>query len=336
MKALFYSTLLLLFSSNILYGQTGSEKKLFDSADMLELELYFDIPSFLNSRETEKKLNAELAYFDEDSIKHTLKSKIRVRGNFRKREENCAFPPYSLYFDSANVANSLFENQKKIKFVSHCNEGKTVLEEYLLYKTFGIITNHAYQVRMANVNYIDLAGDYMAFNEFAFLLENTKKLGKRLHGKVIDPHTLHIKEFDQLTVANIALFQYLIGNTDWDLIMQKNFKYVKVKENTLIPVAYDFDLAEVINTYYPTHESIFGKETINRRAFKCLDIDKHIFFTAVESMLAKKEEVYALYFDFPYLSNTRKVEILNYYETFFEKLKKKRRLYRELKKACKK
>jgi hypothetical protein len=91
----------------------------------------------------------------------------------------------------------------------------------------------------------------------------------------------------------------------------------------------------VINNYYPTHESIFGKEEIERRKFKCLDIDKKTFFEAIYIMRSKKSEIYDLYFQFPYLTNTRKVEILNYYEDFFRKLYYKRKLYREFKKACK-
>ena len=338
MKNLLFSVFVfLLFIGNQSFGQSKKTdgQLLFASDDLLEMELYFNIPALLNDREKEQKFDAAILYYDSDSTKHELKTQIRVRGNFRRKEANCAFPPFSLYFDKANTANSIFEGQKKIKFVSHCNGGDMVLEEYLIYKTYAILTNNAYKVRLANINYVDFSGDVMTFNAFAFMLENTKKMGKRLDGKIIKPDSIYFEELNSRSVAMISLFQYLIGNTDWDFSMQKNFKYLERNDSHIIPIAYDFDLAEVINSYYPTHESIFGKEAIERRTFKCIEIEKDVFFDAVNTMKSKKEQIYDLYLEFPYLSNTRKIEILNYYEEFFDKLKRKHKLYRELKKVCK-
>lgn len=336
MKKLFLFIIVsLVFNCAESFGQ-DKKKSLFETSDILEIEIYFDIPGFLNSRIEEYKLPAQIAYFDSDSAKHELDAKIRVRGNFRKRAENCEFPPYSLYFISEKTSNTIFANQSKIKFVSHCNDGLSVLEEYLIYKSYAILTDNAYKVRLANVNYVDLSGDIMAFNEFAFFLENTKKMGERLNGKIVKPDTIYVEELDELSIAQINLFNYMIGNTDWDLSLKKNFKYVAKNDLRSVPIPYDFDLAEVINTYYPTHESIFGKESAKRRTFKCLDIDKKVFFEAISAFKAKKGEIYDLYLQFPYLSNSRKVEILNYYEEFFDKLKYKRKVYRELKKVCRK
>lgn len=338
MKKLFVVVFILVsFIGNQSFSQSKNSEGhlLFDSDKLLELELYFNIPAILNDREKEHKFDAKIIYYDNDSTPHELKTQIRVRGNFRRKQANCAFPPYSLYFDKANTANTIFEGQKKIKFVSHCNGGDMVLEEYLLYRTYAILTNNAYKVRLANVNYVDYSGDIMTFNAYAFLLENTKKMGKRLDGKIIKPDSIYFEELNSRSVAMISLFHYLIGNTDWDFSMQKNFKYLERNDSHIIPIAYDFDLAEVINTYYPTHESIFGKEATERRTFKCLEIEKDVFFDAVNTMKSKKGEIYDLYLEFPYLSNTRKIEILNYYEEFFDQLKRKRKLYRELKKVCK-
>lgn len=321
-------------SNNALFSQN---QNLFQQDELLELELHFDINKLLNDRgEDRTRHKADVIFYDADSVKHELNVDIRVRGNFRRNVANCEFPPYSLYFKNSNSENTIFENQNKIKFVTHCNGGTMVLEEYLIYKVYQEVSPNAFQVRLANINYVDYSGDFMTFNQFGFLLENTKKMGKRLNGKIAKPDSILYKNLDEKTIAIISLFNYMVGNTDWDLSLQKNFKYLKKNDFYYIPIEYDFDLAEVINYHYPTFEVVFGVDPEERRRFKCIEIDKKLFFEVVELYKNKKTDIYNIYLNFPYISNTKKVEILNYYEEFFVKLNRKRKLYRELKRACNK
>ncbi len=58
---------------------------------------------------------------------------------------------------------------------------------------------------------------------------------------------------DKISVLQAALFNILIGNTDWALFGlsrhtagHRNFKFMK-KPGTIIPVAYDFDGAAIAN-----------------------------------------------------------------------------------------
>jgi hypothetical protein len=46
------------------------------------------------------------------------------------------------------------------------------------------------------------------------------------------------------------MFQYMIGNTDWYVNTRHNIDIYQKKDGALIPVAFDFDFAGVINMPY--------------------------------------------------------------------------------------
>ena len=53
---------------------------------------------------------------------------------------------------------------------------------------------------------------------------------------------------------NMAVFEYLIGNTDWSAVGSHNVRLIKCKDYPLpLPIAYDFDYSGFVNAPYAVH-----------------------------------------------------------------------------------
>lgn len=164
-------------------------KYLFDSDDLLEMELKSDFP-YRAYKGTEDKLDDHPELFPAYDEKIVLKNstteipvKIQARGN--SKLYLCDFSPVVLEFDKKND-NKIFNNQvPKIKLATHCDEGTSIeqdthpmqdgekaneyiLKEYLVYKINQIFKPEAsFKVRLAKIKYTTTNGTVIA-EKFAF------------------------------------------------------------------------------------------------------------------------------------------------------------------------
>lgn len=85
---------------------------------------------------------------------------VRLRG--KGRLEQCKFPPLRLDFDPAETGESAFAGQDELKLVTHCINStageKNLLEEYLAYRIFNLLSDYSYRVRLLHVSCVDTAG----------------------------------------------------------------------------------------------------------------------------------------------------------------------------------
>jgi hypothetical protein len=79
--------------------------------------------------------------------------KVRLRGKSRLRV--CDFLPMRWNFKASETANTLFAGQDKIKLVVPCDRSerdqKDLLEEYVIYRAFNLLTPASYRVRLLHV-----------------------------------------------------------------------------------------------------------------------------------------------------------------------------------------
>ena len=124
-------------------------------------------------------------------------------------------------------------------------------------------------------------------------------------------HNIHTQQTQTEPFLTMAVFEYLIANTDWSTQYLQNIKLL-AKDSTSVPIAvpYDFDHAGIVNTPYALPTEELQLRSIRERRYRgyCVKDIKQF-----EPVLAKfnqlKKEIYSLYtsctlLDAKYIKNT--------------------------------
>lgn len=303
---LFTKTILLLviipFISNAGDKNDAVSNILFNNSEPIELILQMDMQKVLNDKSEDPEYSpAFLIQKLGDNKIQTFNIKIKARGRTRRISDICEFPPLKLNFEKKSVKNTIFEGQDKIKMVTHCRESEEyqnyALMEFLAYKAYNTITDNSYRVRMVNVTYRDIRQKYPDIEKTGFFIEDDDILAKRIGGSITDQRIWSPDSCHQKAVDVFSLFQFMIGNTDWWIHTRHNVDIVKLKNNGLIPIPFDFDCAGMINPPYampspqlpiihvkdrffkgPCHTAIYYDETI-----KMYNLKKSAILSMLES-----------------------------------------------------
>ena len=187
----------------------------FKNEKILDLVIYIDLSKLLSDRDDNRVYhNAELTVISNNEKEKNIPVKVRVRGNFRRKVENCTFPSLHIKFDSAARSSTIFQKYKKLKLATHCIDSTYIIEEYLLYKMYNLFTDYSYKVRLVHINYIDLSGDYDTFDAFGFLIEPTQNLAIRTNSKKYNNKIYSLDSVEDKHKVAVYLFEFMIGNTD--------------------------------------------------------------------------------------------------------------------------
>src|SRR5437773_6008487 len=132
--------------------------RLFDAPETLPLTLTADFNALSKDRGEAKQEHAGvLAFVGPAGDSVALDVRLRTRGHFRLQRRNCDFPPLKLSFDKQQVKHTVFAGQGGLKLVVHCQDRESyeqnLLQEYLLYRVFNVITPKSFRARLARVTY---------------------------------------------------------------------------------------------------------------------------------------------------------------------------------------
>ena len=76
---------------------------LFDSDEILELNLRVDLKKVLRDRGNDSKYHATTLRYKADRTTMDIPIKIKTRGHFRKKASNCKYPPILLNFKKSTI-----------------------------------------------------------------------------------------------------------------------------------------------------------------------------------------------------------------------------------------
>ena len=103
--------------------------------------------------------------------------------------------------------------------------------------------------------------------------------------------------YDGLAGVRNALFQYMIGNTDFAVKYQHNTKVIFV-DKKFVPVPYDFDMAGFVNTSYSvvsqTRSMKLPIEKVTERYYMGYKRDYTVFKQIRQEFLEHKEAIFAV------------------------------------------
>ncbi len=188
---------------------------------------------------------------------------VRTRGRFRLQRQICDFPPLRLDFPRGEVQNTVFEGQGKLKLVTHCRDRdlayqQYVLQEYLAYRLYNILTEASYRVRLAWITYVDSEGRRDPMSRFAFFIEDAEDMAARTGWDLLEVRNVHPYDYRASQLRMLEVFHYMIGNTDWSVVAPErgkdycchNGRVIGNLQGVALPVPYDFDLAGVVDARY--------------------------------------------------------------------------------------
>jgi hypothetical protein len=303
---------------------------LFDSENYLELKISIDFDSILNdTTENPSYHPVNIRYKNEDSIWMSLNADVRVRGHFRRLSENCDFPPLKLRFNKKSSNNTIFENARELKMITHCQSGipeyeEFVVQEYLIYRMYEVLSDISYKTRLLKVTYEDKKDPGRTLTRYAFFLEDNSLLEERLKGHIIDVPTVIPENVDWNHYVIISFFEYMIVNTDWSLPIMHNITLLSLDYfKPPVPVPFDFDWSGLINIPYKV-PTIAGMQTrVPERVYKgpCLSRKESNKFK--KFFEDKKKDLFNVYIDCKYINDDIKIETLNKLQLFYKILEDK-------------
>lgn len=293
---------------------------LFDSEEVLQLTLSGDTRALFKDRGDQPQYHPLLlTYTSKDGSTVSLRLKARTRGHFRKETRNCTYPPILLNFQKAGRASTLFEDQDKTKLVTTCRDEQWVIREYLVYKLYNLLTPKSYRVRLARTTFRDtVKGKETSF--FSFLLEEDEQMAKRNGMKILKRQSMG-EATETETYLKMAVFQYMIGNTDWSVPYRHNIRLISFDSLTIPSVVpYDFDHAGIVDAPYALPAEELELRSTKERRYRGYCLPEPAAFNEVVATFNRlKADFYGVYanctlLDQKYVSATTRF-LDQFYET---------------------
>jgi hypothetical protein len=269
MKKSIYLILLICAYALVGKAQKADVPPIFQNQQPLTLSMSFSIKEVKKNTVDSVYIPSKLKFKNDQGVMDSIPIRIRARGNFRRA--NCYFPPIRMKMKKGDAEKTIFTGNKDFKLVLPCQTGKAsndlIMKEYLCYKLLEPLTPYHFHTRLADVVLTDVSGKSKTYTLKTFLIEDDDLVAHRFHGKIIEQQMHPMALNDTASVIN-DLFQYLVANTDWSTAMQHNMKVIQIEPNKKIPLAYDFDMAGLVNAPYATVNETLGISNVQERLYR--------------------------------------------------------------------
>ena len=319
MRTIFFSLLFLLST----HSSTTAQELLFDQDGMLKVTLAMDMETVLNDVSEDRAQHPAIITYNDGDASISVPLKVKTRGNFRRNPEHCTFPPIRLNYAKKTSESTLFEGLDKVKLVTHCQTDKEgyeqyVVQEYLLYKTYNQLTEKSFRARLLSITYEDTAGRHEPLTRLAFVIEDEELMAERNGATLFEKQELNQTKVDRDQTTLLYLFEYMIGNIDWNVNIHHNMKLIgKHEKATMTPVPYDFDHASVVNTEYADDIPHIGTASIRYQLFRDFCRSEKELAPYFELFNEHRESIYDLYNKNTALTEDQRRRTLRYYDRFY-------------------
>lgn len=273
---------------------------------------------------------------------------LSARGVSRRRNENCRFPPLSVLFKAKPADTSLFDGQRRLKLVTHCRPearfDQFVLKEYAAYRLYNQLTDKSLRVRLARVRYED--GGKLVAERAGFFIEDVDDAASRLGKKKIESSDVPASALDRQDTARYTLFQYMIGNLDWDMTHgpqvndcchnSKLLGPTLEARAGLTPVAYDFDYAGLVDAPYAVPPANVPVATVTQRFYRGLCSHNEETRAMLPQFVSARGKLAAALAGVPGLDERSRAAMESYLDDFFAQVGTSEEAEKNLFRTCRK
>ncbi|MGY6741687.1 MAG: hypothetical protein ACXIUQ_03050 [Cecembia sp.] len=320
-KIISASLCILILNTGQLFAQSP---KLFEGDNIISMRISGDLQDLLDDRTGKAEYRPiNLSYFSGEADEITMPIRARTRGHFRRIKGNCSHPPILLRFSRSVREGTIFEEQRRMKLVLPCKGDKYVLREYYVYKLYNLITPNSFRAQLVKIELDDevlkprLRGPF-----YGILLEEEDQMAARNSSISIERRLIRPEHTDSTHFLKMAVFQYLIGNTDWSIQYRQNIKLIAADSlSSVIPVPYDFDHAGIVRAPYAKPAPELNLNTTRERRYRGYCIEDMVRFEEVfQHFKENKEGFYSLFTNSEFLDQNYIQFTIRYLDDFYKTL----------------
>lgn len=285
-----------------------------------KLTLEMDYTILLENRKTNEYFPAMLT----DSEGKSYKVEVKPRGKYRRKV--CEDPPLKVKFSKKFLLAEGLDTLNEVKIVMPCYDNpqgdELIVREYLAYRMFEHLTAASVRARLVRITLRDTHVESKRAM-YCLLVEDEEETVARLNGVLVEQYGLSPDSLIMNHAALVAMFQYMIGNTDWDISMMRNVRLVRSMETgKVLVVPYDFDFSGLVSAPYASPSADTGLRTVRDRFLMSNGLSPESLKRATQMLRSARKEFIGICRN-KYLSRDAAEEMIAYLETFFVQIEAK-------------
>lgn len=299
---------------------------LFATHEPLVLTLETDVERLKDERDDERPPQpATISYRTDDGREVRIPLEVEPRGNFRREKRNCTFPPVRLDFDrdGPELEETVFAGENRLKLVVPCREGSDTYQRYLFreyaaYRMMNELHEISFRVRLLDLTWVHTEGDREPLRVHAFLIEDDARMAARASAVRADLPQLHPLAPGNEYVTLVALFQLMIGNTDWDPTVFHNVELVRTPDARYLTVPYDFDFAGAVDARYASPDPGFPIDDVRERLYRGFCVETVDMDALAARFVERREAMFAAVRAVPAWEDGDREDFLDYVAEFWD------------------
>lgn len=329
MKKFHLVAILLMLFARVASAQEGTVDSIrfFTDEGLIEVTLDTDLKAVQTETKQDVFQPAQIRMLFPDSTVIDEKISVSARGNFRRNY--CRIPPMMLNF--RNTGAPRLQSLGKLKLVIGCGinpaDEELLLKEYLVYKIYNQLDDRSFRVRLLRIHYNDTRKKIKSFSQYAFLIEDDGDMARRNDCRKKDEVKLLTEATNRDMMTLVALFQYMIGNTDWAVPNNHNIKLIYDRKNKNAPpyvVPYDFDYCGLVDASYAVPNEVIGTEKVTERVYRGFPRTMEELQIQLDVFRSKKDRIFGLINSFELLNAKTRKGMISYLEEFYSLIEDKR------------
>jgi hypothetical protein len=306
--------------------QAVKKNRFFKDESPIMMDLSTDLKKLVSQKKLDSYQPATITLRFPDSSVISEEIRLTARGEFRR--QNCFLPTMKL--DFRNPGSPQLAPLKKLKLVCGCGTGteneRLVLKEFLVYKMYNLLTDLSFRVRLLRINYQDTRGKIKPYTQYGFFIEDVDEMAKRNKCYEVQKQIFNTEKTDRKHMTLVAIFQYMIGNTDWAIPNYHNMKLMRPVTDSAsspLPVPYDFDFCGVVDASYATPDENLGTKSVTERVYRGFPRSMEELQMTLDIFREKKEAIKELVKNFELLPSRFRDEIIYYLNEFYKSIESK-------------
>jgi hypothetical protein len=300
----------------------AAQEPLFDGHGLTEVELRGPLRTTLRDDRKRDERPFTISVAGEPPVP----VEVRVRG--KSRAQKCPFPPLRLDFATQDTAGTVFEGLDKVKLVTHCRDReryeRNVLDEYLAYRIFNLLTERSHRVRLLRIRYVDTERPQEEpVIRLAFALEPIEQVAERLGAGIVETEFVVKSRLEPRQTAIVNAFHYLIGNVDWSLVAATDEEFcchngrLLLIDGQHVILPYDFDFAGLVDAPYAKPHASIPIRSVTQRLYRGYCMDDLPLDAALEAITSRRQAILDLVRGLPETDPDETADRIAYLEEFF-------------------
>jgi len=182
------------------------------------------------------------------------------------------------------------------------------------------LTDWSQRARLTHVTYADVRDSTRNLIRWGFFLEDDKDMAARNGGQVFESFGTY-SEMDSAQMDLVGVFEYLIGNTDWSVIMRHNIRLVQITGRpVLYPVPYDFDFSGLVDASYARPDPRMPIKSVRQRLYRGMCRTPDQISPTLARVMAARDSINQAFATLPDVDPKRLKDVQKYLDEGFKAL----------------